>query len=138
MDGEDDGAEIVAGRAAAHWHETTRVLSAFFGERAIASVYRRALKLASRAHPFLAQAQETSHPLTFSNLRITLAEQSPVNATAAFNASVTAFNTVVDSLIGPDLTLRLLAGSNPVLATSTVAERHNAHVDQRVPGQHCN
>lgn len=115
--GQDDGAHAIAGRAVARWQEIAVRLSPILGQRGVAALYRRTLTLAARDHPCLQQAHEPSEPLRFDHLRAALLPLPAGDAAAAFEASITTFQALLNSLIGPSLTHRLLHGPAPSTAT---------------------
>jgi hypothetical protein len=102
------GGEI-ADSAISTWHDISAALSPIIGQRGAMAVYKRSLALTRADYPWLAAAQEHSlHPDDFAALQQALALQTRPNAAAANGALLQRFTELLNNLIGPSLSERLL------------------------------
>ncbi len=91
------------------WGEVDRALQPIVGQRGVAALYHRSLKLTARAHPWLSGA--TASPLAsvdLDALRGALLQQPPEQARAGGEAFFETFRELLASLVGSPLTERLL------------------------------
>ena len=68
-EGANADAELVADAAIARWEAIREALAPVLGQRGVAALHRRALHLASVAHPCLLDAAAAQDALTFASLR---------------------------------------------------------------------
>lgn len=84
-------------------------LAPVVGARGVAALYKRTLFLASETYPWLAAAFATAaEPGDFTSLRVALSQQDGGEAAAAQQQLLQALHQLLDQLIGPVLTGRLL------------------------------
>lgn len=84
-------------------------LAPVVGARGVAALYKRTLFLASETHPWLAAAfAAAAEPGDFTSLRVALSQQDGAEAAAAQQQVLQALHQLLDQLIGPALTGRLL------------------------------
>ena len=110
-EGANADAELVADAAIARWEAIREALAPVLGQRGVAALHRRALHLASVAHPCLLDAAAAQDALTFASLRRVLSRQSALTAAAATDASLQTFHQLLDSLVGEVMTHRLLGAT---------------------------
>jgi hypothetical protein len=99
----------VAAAIAAVWREIDAALRPIIGQRGVAALYQRSLKLGSTAHPWLAAAQrDLLDAIDPAALQAVLLKRTPAEAATAGCAMFQAFHDLLSSLIGVPLTERLL------------------------------
>jgi hypothetical protein len=117
--GADAGVEQIVDTIMAVWRETEDALSPIIGQRGVAALFHRSLKLVSATHPWLAAglggALDAVDPKA---LRATLLQQPAAEAAAGGAALFRSFHDLLASLVGAPLTDRLLRS---VWAPSTSA-----------------
>jgi len=102
-------ANEVADAAALAWAAVHAALSPVVGARGVAALYKRVLFLASETHPWLGAASAgPQEPGDFTSLRAALSRQDGVSAAAAQQQMLQALYQLLNQLIGPALTDRLL------------------------------
>lgn len=118
--GADAGVEKVADAVMAIWHEIDEALIPIVGQRGVAALFNRSLKLVAAAHPWLAAgrggALDAVDPAA---LKATLLQQPAAAAAAGGAALFQSFHDLLTSLVGAPLTNRLL---HSVWAPSTGAK----------------
>lgn len=91
------------------WGEVDQALSPIVGQRGVAALYSRSLKLSTAAHPWLAPGYQSAlSAVDTSTLRTALAQQTPEEAAAGGSALFKTFHELLASLVGPALTEQLL------------------------------
>jgi hypothetical protein len=99
----------IADAAISVWHDINVALSPIIGQRGVMALYKRSLALTRADYPWLGAAQEHSlHPDDFAALQQALALQTRPNAAAANGALLQRFTELLNNLIGPSLSERLL------------------------------
>ncbi|MFI8614295.1 hypothetical protein ACIGHN_02165 [Acidovorax sp. NPDC077693] len=116
------GAQFVAMAAVDRWEKIVDVLTPILGRRGVAALYRRTLDVAGCRHPCLLYAHESDEHTSFEPLRRLLEQQSADAATAASEASLQTLHELLDSLIGTNLTQRLLGSLSFPLVSSSHAQ----------------
>jgi hypothetical protein len=102
-------AEEVAEAAVAAWATVHAALAPVVGARGVAALYKRTLFLASETHPWLAEAAAgATEPGDFTSLRAALSGREGADAAAAQQQMLQALHQLLNQLIGPALTSRLL------------------------------
>lgn len=107
----EKGADAVqiADAMVAIWREISTALCPIIGQRGVAALYKRSVRLASRDHLWLNHVSEgTPATLDITTLKSVLAEQSAVAAAAGGDAVLNTFYELLAVLIGDSLTQRLL------------------------------
>ena len=95
------------------WHNLHQTLSPIIGQRGVAALFKRSFYLTRDAHPCLAAACDRPDcPDALEALRTALLAQTDATAVAAHSAMLHTFENLLNTLIGPSLTERLL---RPVL-----------------------
>ena len=122
-----DVAQFVAA-VIATFNEIATVLAPIIGRGGVAALYKRSVHLASRTHPWLAEAAEDAEQplLTFASLHAVLERQSQTQATEGGHHLLQVFRDLLASLIGPALTGQLLgtvwvAAPSPPPAENTLS-----------------
>lgn len=111
----DADAARVADAVVEVWQEVAVVLAPIIGQRGVAALYRRSLHLTRPAHPWLAATLEDAEaPLDLPALKSVLARQARTEAAAAGSTLLHTLHELLTSLVGPQLTERLL---RPVWST---------------------
>ena len=92
------------------FNEIVVVLAPIIGRAGMTALYKRSLHIASRTHPWLAEAtDDAEQPLiNFASLRGVLERQSQAQATEGGHHLLQVFRDLLASLIGPALTGQLL------------------------------
>lgn len=99
----------IAGAVAATWRHAEQRLTPVLGPIGVAALYKRSLLLTGRSHTWLAGSQENVLiSVDLSALTTALAERESAEAAAAGGELLQTFYGLVNSLIGPSLTHRLL------------------------------
>jgi hypothetical protein len=99
----------VAQAILALWLEVDQALNPIIGQRGVAALYHRSLKLAAADHPWLADAQSgLLAAIDPSALESALLQQSAEQAAAGGSALFETFRGLLASLVGASLTERLL------------------------------
>lgn len=108
------------------WEAVYAALSPVLGPGGVVALYKRTLHLARADHPWLAAPYEsTVPPGDFSALRAALAEQSSAVAGAAHDSMLQTLHQLLDTLIGPSLTARLLQAVWPLTPEAGHAVKDN-------------
>ena len=107
--GADAGVEQIVDAIMAVWRELEDALSPIIGQRGVAALFNRSLKLASATHPWLTAgpggALDAVDPAALRNALL----QQPAAAAAAGGAALfQSFHDLLSSLVGAPLTHRLL------------------------------
>jgi len=113
---ERDGepAAVIASAVAATWRDIEAALTSIIGVQGVAALYKRSLALASRAHPCLLEPAATgSTVIDLTALTAALGQQTSNDAASAGGDFLQTFYGLVESLIGPSLTHRLLRKMTP-------------------------
>ncbi len=106
--GEAD-ARRVADRVVGAWREIHAVLLPIIGQRGVLALYDRTLHLVGASHPWLMESAGDAAALTdLVFLGDAFAQQSAVDAADAGDALINTFNGLLISLIGAELTEKLL------------------------------
>jgi len=101
--------EKVADAAINIWEQMATKIISIVGEGGFNSLYARSVFLAQRTFPWLAASPlppQTSH--RFAELKTSLAEQMPAQASAANSLLLITFTDIMASLIGDQLTTSIL------------------------------
>lgn len=106
--GEGADAARTAGAIVALWEQVEAALTPIIGQRGVAALYRRSLYLAAAAHPWLEPQQGPQATMDLAALKSAMTRQDSTDAAAGGVAVLQAFQTLLISLIGSSLTLRLL------------------------------
>lgn len=106
--GESADAARIAEAIGEIWDRIDVALAPIIGQRGVAALYRRSLYLAAAAHSWLALQEDPQAPPDLVALKSSIARQPPPEAAAGGVALLQAFHTLLTSLVGPSLTLRLL------------------------------
>jgi hypothetical protein len=89
--------------------EIDAALKPVIGERGVAALYKRSIRLTAAAHPWLiAAAEGTDTAVDYAGLTSALAQQPSASAAKGGSALLEAMDQVLGSLIGSALTERLL------------------------------
>jgi hypothetical protein len=106
-------AEEVAELAVRAWQGLADRLSPIIGERGFRALYARCLHLTQDAYPWLSLSPPQSPALEpfFGSLRRSLELQDPTVAADAHRALLRTFTGLLNSLIGKELTARLVQGA---------------------------
>lgn len=100
----------VAQLAVGFLRQAEATLSPIIGSRSVGALYQRSLYLTRSEHPWLAVAYGEWIPADpFVVLQQAVSRQTLSNAQAAVHALLRIFRALLDSLIGPSLTARLLS-----------------------------
>lgn len=103
-----DSAQI-ADAVIATWRDIDAALAPIIGQRGVAALYHRSLHVAGETYPWLASVPESMAPaLDLTGLKSALARQASTDATLGGNHLLQAFQQLLNSLIGPSLSERLL------------------------------
>ena len=106
--------EAVAAAAHAAYDDLTRVSAPLIGQIGVDALTGRAVHLAQREYPWLAQARETMPAnAPFAQVMFCLAQQDRVVATEAAGAVFASFTGLLVTFIGEPLTTRLLRKAWP-------------------------
>ena len=111
LSGDTADASVVADTAMATWGQVHAALAPVIGARGVAALYRRTLFLSIDAYPWLASAAAAAgseKPGDYTMLRASLAQRDGATAAAAQRDLLQALHDLLDRLIGPALTGRLL------------------------------
>jgi hypothetical protein len=99
----------IAGAVAATWRHAEESLTPVLGPRGMAALYKRSLVLTGRSHPWLAGlAEGASTTVDLAALTGAMTQQESNDAALAGGELLQTFYGLVNSLIGPSLTHRLL------------------------------
>jgi hypothetical protein len=91
------------------WQEIDRALGPIVGDRGVAAMYNRSLKLTAVAHPWLASASpDMLAAVDLPALKAALLQQTAAQAAAGGSALFETFRELLASLVGAALTERLL------------------------------
>lgn len=105
----DASAEQVAALIADIWLEIDAALHPIMGQRAVAALFDRSLKLTAASHPWLLLGHQTARAVVDpTELRARLGQQDATQAAAGGSAHFSAFHGLLTSLVGLSLTDRLL------------------------------
>lgn len=108
------GATRAAAGVVAWWHAASAALAPVLGVRGVAALYQRCLHLAVATHPFLAAAPRSGPELQLPQLQAVLARQTEAQIAAAGAALAHHLSMLLEGLIGPSLTQRLLHDVQPL------------------------
>ena len=112
----DATASQVAEAVASIWLEIDAALTPIVGQRGLVALYRRSLYVAATTHPWLDGLQEGMHAsMDLAGIRSAFARQTGAAAVAGGCDLFRAFHDLLESMVGPSLTERLL---RPVWALS--------------------
>ena len=106
--GEGADAARIADAIVALCEQVESALAPIIGQRGVAALYRRSLYLAAAAHPWLEPQQGPQATMDLAALKSAMTRQDSAGATAGGVAVLENFQTLLTSLIGASLTLRLL------------------------------
>lgn len=113
--GEGATSDAIAEAAISTWKEVAIHLAPIIGEGGVGSLYARSLHLTRASFPWLAdgsalestrRVQQSDWP--FMDLRTSLAQREPADASSASSALLNTFLELLAALIGEPLTARLL------------------------------
>jgi hypothetical protein len=94
----------------ATWRDIDAALAPIIGTKGVAALYKRSLSIASRAHAWLAPLAEGDHEaIDLPALKQAIASQAGSQAAPGAVALLDTFHELLEKLIGPSLTERLLA-----------------------------
>ena len=112
----DAEASQVAEAVEAIWLEIDAALTPIVGQRGLVALYKRSLYVAATVHPWLDGLQEGVPPaMDLARIRTAFARQTGAAAVAGGCAMFHAIHDLLESMVGPSLTERLL---RPVWALS--------------------
>ncbi|MDD5266114.1 MAG: hypothetical protein PHO08_03170 [Methylococcales bacterium] len=101
--------EEVADTAIDLWEQIATQIISIIGEGGFASLYMRSVCLTQSTYPWLAAVSPQSKiGQRFTDLKISLEGQSPEQASAANSLLLITFTDILASLIGEQLTIRIL------------------------------
>lgn len=123
------GADVgqVADTIVALWQEIDQALTPIVGQRGVAALYNRSLKLTAAAHPWLANAPSgVLAAMDPSALKAALLQQSAAQAAAGGSALFETFRELLASLVGTALTERLLRSVWTPSSGASPAQDHAA------------
>ncbi|WP_157979495.1 hypothetical protein [Rhodoferax ferrireducens] len=101
--------EKVADTAIALWEQMATQIIAIVGEGGFNSLYARSLFLTASHHPWLASgALSPQTGQRFAELKICMEEQAPAQVVAGTSLLLITFTDILASLIGEQLTVRIL------------------------------
>ncbi|MDO9314853.1 MAG: hypothetical protein Q7T97_09955 [Burkholderiaceae bacterium] len=107
----DAGAQAsqIAEAIEATWLEIHVALTPIVGERGLVALYKRSLYLAASAHPWLEGLHEgVQSKMDLAGLKAAVSQQSSADAAAGGCDIFRAFHDLLESMVGPSLTERLL------------------------------
>lgn len=105
----DAGVDEIVDAVLSQWGAIDRALDPIIGQRGVAALYHRSLKLTARHHPWLAGVP--AGPLAsvdLAALKAVLRQQTPERALDGSEAFFETFRELLASLVGSPLTERLL------------------------------
>ena len=115
--GRDARAAEVADALIAIWRDIDTLLTPLVGQKGVAALHGRSLYLAARSHPWLSRpSDDVLDALDFSWLHRVTSARTPADALEGAGVLLSAFDSLLASLIGPSLGARLL---HSVWATPT-------------------
>jgi len=107
--GADAGTDEVAGAFMAVWHEIDAAMSPIIGQRGVAALFHRSLKLVSAAHTWLSAGRGSAlDAVDPAALEAMLLLQTAAEAAEGGAALFQSFHDLLSSLVGAALTNRLL------------------------------
>jgi hypothetical protein len=105
----DASASQIANAIAATWVEIDAALTPIVGQRGLTALYKRSLYLTASAHPWLEGLQEgMQSTMDLDRLKSVVSQQSSADAVAGGSDLFRTFHDLLDSMVGPSLTERLL------------------------------
>ena len=125
--GQQADASEIADAMIGTWQEIVARLTPIIGRRGMAALYNRSLGLSAAAHPWLANAHDSSLAnLDLAALRSVLAQLSRTDAAIGASSLVQTFTKLLTDLIGSSLTARLLGSGSPdAPAAKRLSDRSN-------------
>ena len=106
------------------WQTVSDALAPVLGSRGVAALYIRSVHLASASHPFLVGIDATNTKVDLPALQALLIQQ-PESVIAAAGATFAAILTsLLEGLVGPSLTRRLLRDVQAPLISGSTAQDH--------------
>lgn len=100
--------QAAADAVVAWWQSANKALAPVLGARGVAALYQRSLHLSAALHPFLGAAPKNGPALQLPELRALLSRQTETQVAAAGAALANNLSVLLEGLIGPSLTHRLL------------------------------
>jgi hypothetical protein len=117
----------VAEAVLAVWHEIDQALSPIIGQRGVAALYNRSLKLASASHPWLASGHSgVFGAIDPSALKSALMQQTAAQAGDGGCALFETFRELLASLVGASLAERLLRSVWTLSSGASPAQDHSS------------
>ena len=121
--GDGNNAEKLADAAVSFWNAVENTLAPVIGGRAVAALFQRSLHLVRRRHPSLeALCLDLGSLHGMEALREILVRQSPAEMSLFHAELLQTFRGLLDHLIGPSLTARLLQPVWPPTAGDAAAQ----------------
>jgi len=101
--------EQIAAAVVSTWQQIDLALAPVLGKRGVATLYRRAVFLTAATHRWLAPLHESAgESIDLDALKSSVLGRDARNAAAGAGALLQTFREVLESLIGPDLSERLV------------------------------
>ncbi|MFM9915542.1 MAG: hypothetical protein ACKVOX_07020 [Rhizobacter sp.] len=105
----DAQASQIADAIEATWLEIDEALAPIVGQRGLVALYKRSLYLTASAHPWLGGLQDgMQSTMDLDGLKSVVSQQSSAHAAAGGCDLFSAFHGLLESMVGPSLTERLL------------------------------
>ncbi|MDQ6619173.1 MAG: hypothetical protein M3Z31_05660 [Pseudomonadota bacterium] len=98
----------IASAVAETWRQVDHSLTAVIGPQGVLALYKRSLMLTARAHPWLGPQVRAEDTVDVAQFTAALAQQESHIAALAGGDFLQIFYGLVNSLLGPSLTRRLL------------------------------
>ena len=107
--GDTSNAKSIAQATLSTWHQVSIRLVPVIGARGVDALFKRALHVTSRTHPWLViDGHDENLAIFLSGLRARVATRESIEALEACHALLLNFTELLASLIGDSLTKRLL------------------------------
>lgn len=105
----DAPASQIAEAIAATWLEIDAALSPIVGHRGLVALYKRSLYVTASGHPWLEGLHEgVPSTMDLARLKAAVSQQSSADAAAGGSEMFRVFHDLLESMVGPSLTERLL------------------------------
>ncbi len=119
----DAGGPEIADALVALWRDIEGVLQPIIGSQGVVALYRRSLHLAQVSCPALVGLSNgTARTLELDVLRAVIAVQPPEYAAEVAGVLLQTFRDLLENLVGPSLTMRLLSSVGAHVASGASAQ----------------
>lgn len=106
-------APAAAAAVVSWWRAVSNALAPVLGTRGVVALYQRSLHLAAGRHPFLGGTEPARDELDLPALQALLSQQPEPAITAAGATLAAHLSSLLEGLVGPSLTRRLLQHVQP-------------------------